>query len=353
MAASEAKRARVCVGPAERRTIRPGRSSSSPSPVSAGTVSDAAGCAELFRFAAEPVPVAKTVDGRTVVGSVEWGYNADHDLCYLVLDEQAVAVLRAAPCDNPEPSGEDGVGIGSDGLPCATRLLTRAELQATGYFGSYEESLLEYGEQKPNVPDEEALSHITGCLRDAPDGGYPGAGGWAKLPEELTTLQACTTVWRMLAAPVNNGGMRPEIACVFDTFARFFFWGDYSLSLLYPEARYINIGWGEACGSWIDPEPDRPFLEKCRWLYGHYIGHELAAQRSRLYDQCFHYTVGYRENGWLLERGVCGDRYVLVAMALLFMHDEARDLGLLPDNDNPVDYMYRHRDNVLDGTRWC
>ncbi|WP_419846859.1 S8 family serine peptidase [Candidatus Poriferisocius sp.] len=58
-------------------------------------VNDAADCAASFRFAEKPVPVVKTSDGQTVLASVEWGYSAEHNLCYLVLDNQAVTVLRA------------------------------------------------------------------------------------------------------------------------------------------------------------------------------------------------------------------------------------------------------------------
>ena len=58
-------------------------------------ISSAADCAREFNFAQDPVPVAKTIDGRTVLATVQWGYNAEHHLCYLVLDDNALSTLRA------------------------------------------------------------------------------------------------------------------------------------------------------------------------------------------------------------------------------------------------------------------
>ncbi|WP_419925659.1 hypothetical protein [Candidatus Poriferisocius sp.] len=62
-----------------------------------GIVSNELVCAVLFGFAGETVPVAKSADGETVLASVEWGYSAKHDLCYLVLDDTAVSTLQANP----------------------------------------------------------------------------------------------------------------------------------------------------------------------------------------------------------------------------------------------------------------
>ena len=52
-------------------------------------------CAELFRFAHNPVPVAKSADGQTTLATVQWGYSAAHNICYLVLDDDALDALRA------------------------------------------------------------------------------------------------------------------------------------------------------------------------------------------------------------------------------------------------------------------
>jgi len=62
-----------------------------------GIVSDELICAVQFGFAAEPVPVAKSADSEAVLSSVEWGYSAEHNLCYLVLDDTAVSTLQANP----------------------------------------------------------------------------------------------------------------------------------------------------------------------------------------------------------------------------------------------------------------
>ena len=76
-------------------------------PVAGESVAGGAGCAGLFRFAHGPVPVAKTADGQTTLATVQWGYNAAHNLCYLVLDDAAVAVLRAsAPQGRVSASGD-------------------------------------------------------------------------------------------------------------------------------------------------------------------------------------------------------------------------------------------------------
>ena len=65
-------------------------------------------------FAREPVPVVKTSDGQRVLATVRWGYNADFNLCYLVLDQEAITVLRLAanpPVPLPPPSP---ISVGTD-----------------------------------------------------------------------------------------------------------------------------------------------------------------------------------------------------------------------------------------------
>ncbi|WP_419850471.1 hypothetical protein [Candidatus Poriferisocius sp.] len=54
-------------------------------------------CSRHHGFGAEPVDVAKTADGAVVLAQVRWGYRAEINLCYLVLDDAAVEVLRANP----------------------------------------------------------------------------------------------------------------------------------------------------------------------------------------------------------------------------------------------------------------
>ena len=53
-------------------------------------------CFEHHRFGAQSVDVAKTADGQTVLAQTRWNW---HDAigCFLTLDEQALATLRAAP----------------------------------------------------------------------------------------------------------------------------------------------------------------------------------------------------------------------------------------------------------------
>ena len=262
-------------------------------------------------------------------------------------------------CADPAPAGEPGLGTGSDGGPCAVRLLTRGDLLATGLFdvgapGSPAGGrglFLQRADYMPNVPDAEALAHVTDCVRAEPPGGYLGAGGKARMPDEATTFQACNVLWQMAAGPINHAGMRPEARCVYETFALFHLWGIYSLD--HTPGDWQRYGWGDVCHSWIDPEPDRTFLEKCHWLYGHYIGHKEAAGRIWAYDQCRAYTDNDTTAEWLAARGNCGDRYLLVLMANLFMHREARELGLLPDNEGTVDYLTRRPADATGAYRLC
>ena len=64
-------------------------------------------CFEHHQFGQRPVDVAKTADRQTVLARLSWGY---HDTigCYLVLDDTALATLRAAaqPDPTPEPTPE-------------------------------------------------------------------------------------------------------------------------------------------------------------------------------------------------------------------------------------------------------
>ena len=60
-------------------------------------------CSEHHEFGARPVDVAKTADGQTVLAQVSWGYHNSIG-CYLVLDQQALAILRAAPPSKSLPN---------------------------------------------------------------------------------------------------------------------------------------------------------------------------------------------------------------------------------------------------------
>ncbi|MYH72477.1 MAG: hypothetical protein F4153_07875 [Acidimicrobiia bacterium] len=61
-------------------------------------------CSEFHLFGAEPVDVAKTADGETVLAQVSWGYHTSIG-CFLSLDGDAVSALRAA---GPPPSLPQG-----------------------------------------------------------------------------------------------------------------------------------------------------------------------------------------------------------------------------------------------------
>ena len=78
-------------------------------PVAAQEITGPGGCGELFGFASEPVPVAKSADGRTVLATVQWAYNADIRLCYLVLDTAATNTLRANPPAGARPPANPAV----------------------------------------------------------------------------------------------------------------------------------------------------------------------------------------------------------------------------------------------------
>ena len=63
-------------------------------------------CFEHHRFGAEPVDVAKSADGQTVLAQVSWGYH-DSIGCYLVLDDASLATLRAAATDDIDTTDTD------------------------------------------------------------------------------------------------------------------------------------------------------------------------------------------------------------------------------------------------------
>ncbi len=62
-------------------------------------------CSEFHLFGAEPVDVAKTADGETVLAQVRWGFH-DSIGCFLTLDDDALAALRAADPPPSLPTGE-------------------------------------------------------------------------------------------------------------------------------------------------------------------------------------------------------------------------------------------------------
>ncbi|WP_419844799.1 Ig-like domain-containing protein [Candidatus Poriferisocius sp.] len=71
-------------------------------------------CFEHHKFGENPVDVAKTADGQTVLARLSWGYHSTFG-CYLVLDDTALTTLRATaqsdPSPDPTPNTDD---TGSD-----------------------------------------------------------------------------------------------------------------------------------------------------------------------------------------------------------------------------------------------
>lgn len=72
---------------------------------------DPLNCPVLYGFGDEPVPVATTLDGQTVLATVKWKYNAYWYFCYLVLDDAAIETLRANPPQTKpqQPSAADAM----------------------------------------------------------------------------------------------------------------------------------------------------------------------------------------------------------------------------------------------------
>ena len=64
-------------------------------------------CFEHHGFGAEPVDVAKSADGQTVLAQVSWGYH-DSIGCFLTLDPLALEVLRAVPAPQRLPDASTG-----------------------------------------------------------------------------------------------------------------------------------------------------------------------------------------------------------------------------------------------------
>ncbi|WP_420435575.1 fibronectin type III domain-containing protein [Candidatus Poriferisocius sp.] len=65
-------------------------------------------CSEIHLFGAEPVDVAKSADGQTVLAQVSWGFH-DSIGCFLAFDDDAMATLRAAgpPASLPQGQTDD------------------------------------------------------------------------------------------------------------------------------------------------------------------------------------------------------------------------------------------------------
>ncbi len=309
--------------------------------------------------------------------------------------DSRVAPSFAFPCDNPVPSGEPGVGVGDDGLPCATRLPEMGDplfWNSWTIFDSYQawtrSQRDDYYYKPEGVSDAEALGYITACLRGGYAGGdysaypvsYPSyVNGPAPPPgytwpgEPLSVFQECADAWIKAAPAINFGGMKNSLTCVYDAYLDFHLrqtsdgvlYERNPLSVQHFEEQgwsfvpdpiavqmaeeqgldagrhyYRVVGWADACSSWVDPVPDRSFVEKCRWLRGHYIGHNEALQREAANGDC----ANVRRLTYRLEQlnNTCIHRYALVAMVKRWIRDEAIQLGLgVPPEEYLPDYRAR------------
>ena len=116
-------------------------------PAAASGTASPGDCAEVFRFGAEPVPVAKSGDGNTVLATVSWGYSAEANLCYLVLDGPAIDTLRAdppsgaIPAPAPAPVCRDFHGFGAEPVPVAKSADGRTVLATVSWGYSAEANL--------------------------------------------------------------------------------------------------------------------------------------------------------------------------------------------------------------------
>ena len=81
------------------------RAAGPPASLPEGPTEDSRRCFEHHRFGAEPVDVAKTANGQTVLARLSWGYT-DTIGCFLALNPAAVLTLRAVT--PPEPPSAPG-----------------------------------------------------------------------------------------------------------------------------------------------------------------------------------------------------------------------------------------------------
>ncbi|WP_419846107.1 DUF2510 domain-containing protein [Candidatus Poriferisocius sp.] len=317
-------------------------------------------------------------NGQWMVNAVNSGEDAEQDFLlvsdgYLPLPgppvacPNLVAASFAFPCDNPAPSDEPGVGIGDDGLPCATRLpelgdpmfmASGSRSDPPGLWLRYEKDSYYYKPER--VSDKEALGYITACLRggavsgggDAYPDSYPTyANGptppdgwhWSQPGDYLSVYQECADNWSRSAHAINFGGMGSNLTCVYDAYLDFHLRTPDSVRYGLYESGSWYVGWAEACGSWLDPVPDRSFVEKCVWLRGYYIGHNEALHREAIDSNCanIHRVIGYTLE--VIERiGICAHRYMLLAMVLRWIRSEALRLGLeMPPDEYLPDYRAR------------
>ena len=108
------------------------RAAPSPQDQPNDSTDDSRRCFKHHRFGESPVDVAKTADGQTVLARLNWGYNNTIG-CYLVLDDSALATLRAATQPDP-PSEPTEMTIPSEELLVEVASPSEPEVEAGRSF---------------------------------------------------------------------------------------------------------------------------------------------------------------------------------------------------------------------------
>ena len=213
-------------------------------PVAGQSVAGAAGCADLFRFAHGPVPVAKTADGQTTLATVQWGYNAAHNLCYLVLDDAAVAALRAAHRALVDCSGSQHCLVSLSGRSASGRwcgLRDDQTVMCTDPHGYAPLSWADHGPAKGRFASVSAGRNLA-CGVRVDQAAQCWTYNWqfesASSPEGRFTSVSAGIDWSDFAC-----GIRTDRTAVC--------WGDNKHGRLdAPDGRFTSVsaGWEHACG---------------------------------------------------------------------------------------------------------
>ena len=142
-------------------------------------------CFEHHQFGQRPVDVAKTADRQTVLARLSWGF---HDTigCYLVLDDTALATLRAHAATTTQPTTDD---TASAPAPDSLEVLAQ---QAVGAAGA----TVSHGTTRVSVPAGALEAQAEVAIR-APLGEFGSdVGGEVIGVEHQGAVQApITVVW--------------------------------------------------------------------------------------------------------------------------------------------------------------
>ncbi len=244
----------------------------------------------------------------------------------------AQAEIDAFPCANPTPSDEVGVGIGGDGLPCATQILTFRELKNRGVkvknrgvkvtegSSSIKEEWADY--DLPFVAnDAQALGLITACMRAEPEWGYKALTASDDALYGRSVYEGCSHMWAWSVMPINAGGMFQNQRCVYQTIIR---WG---LHRWFYDGGIT--GWAEECRTWMDPVPERTTREKCHWLMRRYLGEAKTQSRIKIGDHACRQDQQVVDEFARLGHSY---EYAVLAMTARQLQREAWELGFNPNN---------------------